>query len=151
MSTTVERLRAQLKKAHADLETASMAAQTSAARANALTIDDPGALSGIRRKPNRRADDRRYSMYERAAAAQKWLDRAQGDVDRLTRALQAAEAEAERVPLTADDARGATHVRDKNGWHKVVTVNRTTVTVETGYSWTDRIPLERVLEARVFA
>lgn len=60
-------------------------------------------------------------------------------------AAEAREAEAERPRLTADDVRGATRVRDKHGWHKVVRVNATSVTVETGCSWTDRIPFDRVI------
>ena len=57
-------------------------------------------------------------------------------------------AEQERPRLTRDDVLGATHVRTRFGWHKVVRVNRTTVSVDTGYSWTDRYPFEKILEAR---
>lgn len=60
----------------------------------------------------------------------------------------AREREAARVRLTADSVRGATHVRDRFGWHKVVRVSSKSVTVETGYSWTDRIPLDKIHEAR---
>lgn len=57
-------------------------------------------------------------------------------------------AEQERPRLTRDDVLGATHVRTGLGWHKVVRVNRTTVSVDTGYSWNDRYPFEKILEAR---
>lgn len=60
----------------------------------------------------------------------------------------AREEEKARTKLTADDVRGARFVRDQFGWHKVVRVSAKSVTVETGYSWTDRIPLDRILEAR---
>lgn len=60
----------------------------------------------------------------------------------------AREAEKARTKLTADDVRGAVAVRDQHGWHRVVRVSAKSVTVETGYSWTDRIPLEKLLEAR---
>jgi hypothetical protein len=56
-------------------------------------------------------------------------------------------AEASRKRLTADDIQGATRVRDRFGWHEVVRVNKTSVTVATGYSWTDRIAIDRIIEA----
>lgn len=56
-------------------------------------------------------------------------------------------AEQARPKLSSADVDGATHVRDQFGWHRVVRVNAKSVSVETGYSWTDRIPLDRVLEA----
>lgn len=60
----------------------------------------------------------------------------------------AREVEAKRVRLTHADVQDATHVRDTIGWHKVVRVSAKSVTVETGYSWTDRIPIDRIHEAR---
>ncbi len=58
------------------------------------------------------------------------------------------EAEKARPKLTAVDVRGAVYIRDQYGWHKVVRVSAKSVTVTTPYSWTDRIPLDRVLEVR---
>jgi len=57
-------------------------------------------------------------------------------------------AEAARVKFTAADLSGAVVVRDRFGWHRVVRVNRATVTVETGYSWTRAVPVAKVLEFR---
>lgn len=57
-------------------------------------------------------------------------------------------AEAERPRLTREQIAGATHVRTRFGWHKVARVNKTTVSVETGYSWTDRYPFDEIHEAR---
>jgi CRISPR/Cas system CMR subunit Cmr4 (Cas7 group RAMP superfamily) len=68
--------------------------------------------------------------------------------DRKARAAAAREAEKARPKLTAEDVQGARFVRDEYGWHKVVRMNAKSVTVETGYSWTDRIPLGRILEVR---
>ena len=67
---------------------------------------------------------------------------------RLTRA-ELAQADAERVRLTADDVKGARYVRTSAGWHKVARVNKTTVSVETGYSWVDRYSFDKILEVRV--
>lgn len=57
-------------------------------------------------------------------------------------------AAAERPKLTAADLASATLVRDRTGWHKVVRVNATTVTVQTPWSWTERIKRDHILEAR---
>lgn len=94
-----------------------------------------------------------------AAALRQHHKRTDAALDRYTRLValrdrlrfqlasaEGREAEAARARLTADDVRGASLVRDKRGWHKVVRVNATSVTVETGYSWTDRIPLHHVIE-----
>lgn len=57
-------------------------------------------------------------------------------------------AERDRVRLTRDDVVGATLVRTVHGWHRVVRVNKTTVSVDSGYSWVDRYEFDRILEAR---
>lgn len=64
------------------------------------------------------------------------------------RRLADRDAEKARPRLTSEDVSGARLVRDQYGWHKVVRVSAKSVTVETGHSWTDRIPLDRVLEVR---
>lgn len=70
------------------------------------------------------------------------------EAERAARRKAAREAEKARPRLTADDVRAARFVRDEFGWHKVVRVSAKSVTVETPYSWTDRIPLAKILEAR---
>jgi hypothetical protein len=60
----------------------------------------------------------------------------------------ATQAEAQRVRFTAEELRGAVMVRTSWGWHKVVRVSSKSVTVETGYSWTDRIDVDKILEFR---
>jgi hypothetical protein len=57
-------------------------------------------------------------------------------------------AERDRVRLTREDVVGAVLVRTIHGWHRVVRVNKTTVSVATGYSWTDRYEFDKVLEVR---
>ena len=74
---------------------------------------------------------------------------AEADLLAYRAALAAArEAEAARVRFTHSDVIGARLVRTSTGWHKVVRVSPKSVTVETGYSWTDRIPHEKLLEVR---
>lgn len=55
------------------------------------------------------------------------------------------------VPFTADELKAATHIRTESGWHKVVRVSAKSVTVETGYSWTDRYALGKVLQVATVA
>jgi hypothetical protein len=57
-------------------------------------------------------------------------------------------AERDRQVVTREDVLGATAVRDTYGWHRVAKVNAKSVTVKTGYSWTDRIEFRRILEVR---
>jgi hypothetical protein len=60
-------------------------------------------------------------------------------------------AERDRVRLTREDIAGATHVRISRSWYKVARLNKTTVSVETGYSWTDRYTFDKVLDVRTLA
>lgn len=52
------------------------------------------------------------------------------------------------VPFTAEELKAARAIRTSSGWHRVAKVNAKSVTVETGYSWTDRYTLDKVLEVR---
>lgn len=67
----------------------------------------------------------------------------------FSNALQdARQAEHDRTKLTHADIAGATHVRDRHGWHEVVKVNTKSTTVKTPHSWTETIPHDKVLEVR---
>ena len=85
------------------------------------------------------------------AAIREELER-QAEAARLEAELASARREAARVRervrvrFTASDLAEATHVRDSIGWHHVVKVNAKTVTVATPHSWTERIPVDRVLQ-----
>lgn len=87
------------------------------------------------------------AQIDRALAKQ----RRQAREDEKRRSVErraAREAEKARPKPTADDVRGARFVRDQYGWHRVVRVSAKSVTVETPWSWTERIPLDKVLEVR---
>jgi|GEM_PF-4584149 len=58
------------------------------------------------------------------------------------------QTETDRVKITRDDLAGARIVRDQFGWHRVRRVNAKTVSVDSGYSWADLIPLEKILDYR---
>jgi len=139
-----------LDRARARLE--SLTAQRDAIQARAdnrhWTELDSATWSGVRRKPNPKADERRFARYAREAQVFADYETAQRDVEILEARAEAEAAEAVRVRFTAADLAGVTHVRDRFGWHRVVRVNAKSVTVETGYSWTDRIALDGILEHR---
>lgn len=151
MSADMERLESQLAKARAALERATTVATSTHAKSEAATPGglnnyDPALLSGIRRKPNRKADSRRFNAYSREAEAQINLDRLRGEVRRLELRLVDAMKERDRPRLTRDDIVGARAVRTQFGWVKVRKVNAKSVSVETGYTWADLVPFEKVLE-----
>lgn len=73
---------------------------------------------------------------------------AERDAERRAKVQDLRDAEAARVRLTHAEVVGAAFVRDEFGWHRVVRVNAKSVTVETAYSWTDRIELDRIREIR---
>lgn len=57
-------------------------------------------------------------------------------------------AERDRKRFTREDLIGSTWVRDGMSWRKVAKVNAKTVSVETGYSWVDRIAFEKITDYR---
>lgn len=82
----------------------------------------------------------------RAERARQAKEAESARIEGAARRKAAREADAARVRFTAADLAGASHVRDSITWHRVVRVSARSVTVETAYSWTERIPLGRVLQ-----
>lgn len=109
---------------------------------------DSATGSGIRRKPNPKADAARFGRFDREAAVFAEFEATQKRVAVLESRLAAAVKDRDRVRLTRDDIVGARAIREASGWRAVVRVNKTTVSVATGYSWTDRIPFDKVIEVR---
>lgn len=110
---------------------------------------DSAILSGIRRKPNHKADSRRFAAYDREASLVLELQRAQADLAASERALANAEAmERSQAEVTPDAIKSAKYVCDAQGWHEVVRVSAKSVTVKTPWSWTERIPLDRIIDTR---
>lgn len=82
----------------------------------------------------------------RTAAAVSEAERAERDLEAAkVRAARSAQESVGRSELA-----GARVVKDGRcgTWHEVVRVNRTTVTVTTEHSWTDKIPHGRIVEVR---
>lgn len=86
----------------------------------------------------------------RAAATEREIDAAVAEVKAERRAEFAAakqahaDREAARRRYTREEVVGAGFVHDGHRWRKVVRVNTTTVSVESGYSWVDKIPFDKV-------
>lgn len=57
-------------------------------------------------------------------------------------------AERDRKRFEYGDLVGAKLVRTSATWRKVVRVNAKSVTVESGYSWTDRLTFDQIREVR---
>ena len=58
-------------------------------------------------------------------------------------------AERDRVRMNKADLVGAQWVKTSTGWRKVRRVNTKTVSVDSGYSWADLIPMDKILDYRL--
>ena len=108
---------------------------------------DHGVLSGIRRHSTG-SQQRRWE-----SGIEKTIDQAMAEVEAEKEAERQANIAAYRernkpVPFTAEELKAARAIRTEFGWHRVAKVNAKSVSVETGYSWTDRVALSKVLEVR---
>lgn len=132
------------RRTASELEAAAAAKRAEAQRAvEAACVDDPAVarLAGPALRQHHSRQDSARRRFIEANEQASYLEWRAG----LARAR---EAEAARVHLTAEEVRGAQEVRTRHGWRRVVRVNAKSVTVETGWSWTDRVPLAKVLEVR---
>lgn len=107
-----------------------------------------GGIPGFGGSGNQRAAQQVRGAFDRADRA--WLEAADRVMywEQKLSAYKRRLAERDRVRFTRQDIKGATWVRVNYGWRKVARVNAKTVSVETGYSWTDRIEFDKVLEVR---
>jgi len=107
-----------------------------------------GGIPGFGGSGNQRAARQVRSAFE--SADKKWreateklsyyTDKARGYERRIQ--------ERDRKRFEREDLAGARLVRSHTGWHKVVRVNAKSVSVESGYSWVDRIAIDKILEVR---
>ena len=88
---------------------------------------------------------RNKAMDDTVSAAYNEM-RAQRDADHATAKAAYDAAEAARTRYTRDDLIGATAVRTRlHGWRLVRTVNQKSVSIDSGYSWADKVKFEDVL------
>lgn len=143
----VREMRAKLTHALKMLD-AAHAAKTAADHLSERAREMGGGIPGFGGSGSQRAAAQvrgAYGSADRAhAAADERIALWTGKIASLERRI----AEKERVRLTRDDLVGATHIRVGRSWRKVSKLNVKSVSVETGYSWTDRIAFDQVLEAR---
>lgn len=111
---------------------------------------DPATLSGVRRSGGHRSDGRRFAAYDRHAAVSRELAQARGSLA-IAEAWAARCVADEAAPCDLDAIGKGDYVRTRNGWYRVVRVSAKSVTVETGYSWTERIARSKVVETRAAA
>lgn len=135
--SAVEAARDELARAHARSEAATPGG----------LHGDPATLSGVRRRGGHRADRRRFAAYDAEAEAAERLRRAEAAEASATRAAERAARDA-AAPCDLDTIGAGDLVRDRRGWHRVVRLSAKSVTVETAYSWTDRILRTRIVETR---
>lgn len=152
MSQTPDQIRSELERGREkleDLRKQHHARRQASERATpgGLTGYDPAILSGLSRRPNPRATDHRFDAYDREAAASRRVTEQEKVVAGLERRLGKAISDA-KAPCELDKVTKGWLVRDRWGWHRVVRVNRKSVSVETPYTWTDRIALDRIIETR---
>jgi len=143
-------LNSQLRVARAGLEALRVKrdAYVTAAENRHWTELDSATLSGIRRKPNPKADAARFASYARQADVFTRFDEEEKRVALLEAQIATARTERERKPFTRTELASAVAVKDKYGWHKVRKVNAVSVSVESGYSWTEKIAIDKVLDYR---
>lgn len=107
-----------------------------------------GGIPGFGGSGNQRAAQQVRSAL--GSAHRAWQDASQR-IEKWSyrvKRLEARIAEIERPRLTREDVRGATLVHDGISWRKVVRVNAKSVSVESGYSWVDRIDFDRIRDYR---
>jgi len=140
-----------LAAAEKDLDTAKINHASCRERSDRLTPGglhgDQATLSGVRRRPNGRLDERRYRAYDAEAEAGRILATAEARVRRLKAEIEQAEIDAKAL-CDVDGLAPGDYVRDRHGWHRVARVNAKSVSVETQWSWTDRIERGRIIETR---
>lgn len=141
---SIDELRAKLAHARERLD-AAHAAMRAADQRDAAAHELGGGIPGFGGSGNQRAarqvrsalDSSFRAWKEASERIEKWSYR--------VKRLEARIAELERARYTAADLSGAVAVKDFQ-WHRVVKVNAKSVTVATPYSWTDRIPLDRITD-----
>ena len=97
----------------------------------------------------------KYGQAKVEAEQQAWRDSQKIAAEQARQDLIAAkkadrQTEADRVKITRDKLEGAVLVRSAlYGWRKVRRVNTKTVSVDSGYSWADLIPMDKILDYRL--
>jgi len=95
--------------------------------------------------------DTRTAYRARAAATERRIDEAKaemkaGEEAERTERIAAYATKYAPVPFTDEELKAARAIRVGHSWYKVMRVNAKSVTVPSGYSWNDRISIDKVDE-----
>jgi hypothetical protein len=137
----------ELAVARTELATLTAKAESVAAAYRLNHGDDMAMVSGTRRKPNHRADARKWNACDREADAWSAVSAKAAEIELLEHHAKIAKRDA-LVPYTVAELKAARHIRTRHGWHEVVRVSVKSVTVRTCWSWNDRVMLADVIEVR---
>jgi len=137
----------EMAHARAELAALTAKAECGAAAYRLNHGDDMAMVSGTRRKPNARADARKWNACDREADAWSAVSAKAAEIELLAHRAKIAKRDA-LVPYTAAELKAARYIRTKHGWHEVVRVSAKSVTVRTEWSWNDRVLLADVIEVR---
>jgi hypothetical protein len=107
-----------------------------------------GGIPGFGASGNQRAAGQVRSAGESAQRAWREATDKLNYFTEKARGYERRIAERDRVHLTRSDIVGARAIRTAVGWRIVVKVNTKTVSVRSGYSWNDLVPIEQILEVR---
>lgn len=107
-----------------------------------------GGIPGFGGSGNQRAAQQVRSAFSSADRAYAEAVEKLGYYGAKVRGYERRIEERDRVRLSREDIVGARFVRTLTGWRKVVRVNAKSVSVDSGYSWVDRIDFDRVFEIR---
>lgn len=140
LKADLARYEANLAKAHE--------AKANANRLSEQAREYGGGIPGFGGSGSQRAARYVRGAADRAHKAHNEADARIKHWEYKVRSAQRRLAELERVPFTAGELKGARFVHDGIGWREVVRVNAKSVTVTTGYSWTDRVEISKVREWR---
>lgn len=143
MSGELDDLRAKLAHAQERLEAANDAMRA-ADRKDEAAFAMGGGIPGFGGSGNQRAarqvrsalDSAHRAWKEASERIEKWTHR--------VRRLESRIAEIDRVRLTRDDVLGAVLIHDGRTWRKVIRVNAKSVSVDSGYSWVDRVMFDQI-------
>lgn len=147
MSMTTDEMRAKLAYSR-DRLAAAQQAKDAAERLSASAHEMGGGIIGFGGSGSQRAAGQVRGAHERAYRAHREADERVEKWSHRVRSLERRISEAERVQFTRDDVVGAEFIHDGISWRQVRKVNAKTVSVETGYSWVDRVPFEKIRSVR---
>lgn len=124
---------------------------------NRTTIDDPGAVSGIRRKDSARQQRQKEAAWDLLIRAEYEARTTRTTVERLEAKLATEQREAAQdqgATVDLDRLRPGDHIRHRrhghSEWELVVRVNAKTITCREHFAGHDKpkVPKDRVLETR---